>query len=477
MTRARNKAVEFWMQIGTGILPFADAASDSLPLSKLLRLSLFQVVVGMAAVLLTGTLNRVMILELGVPAWFVALMVALPLLVAPFRALIGFRSDIHQSVLGWRRVPYIWGGTMLMFGGLAIMPFALIILSGDTHGPLIVGPVSAGLAFLLVGSGMHITQTAGLALATDLSNEEQRPQVVSLLFVMLLVGMLVSATLFGLLLSDFSQLRLIKVVQGAALAALVLNVVSLWKQEPRNPARNNFAAEDKPSFRKAWRELNQDARSGRLLLAVGLGTAGFTMQDILLEPYGGEVLGLSVSQTTGLTSILAGATLLAFAFAARLLKKGLDAHRLAAYGALLGILAFTLVSIVAGLQMVGLFRFGVALIGFGGGLFVVGTLIACMNQVRNGGGGLALGAWGAVQATAAGTAMAFGGAFRDGVTAMAERGALGEALAHPATGYCAVYQAEIILLFVTLAVLGPLAAHSGQPVDEDSSIGLAEIPN
>ena len=88
----------------------------------------------MAVVLLIGTLNRVMIVELGVPAWLVAVMVSLPLVFAPFRALVGFRSDTHRSVLGWRRVPYIWMGTLLQFGGLAIMPFALIVLSGDTNG-------------------------------------------------------------------------------------------------------------------------------------------------------------------------------------------------------------------------------------------------------------------------------------------------------------------------------------------------------
>ena len=87
-------------------LPFADAATPELPLGRLLRLSLFQVSVGMAVVLLIGTLNRVMIVELGVPAWLVAVMVALPLVFAPFRALVGFRSDTHRSVLGWRRVPY-----------------------------------------------------------------------------------------------------------------------------------------------------------------------------------------------------------------------------------------------------------------------------------------------------------------------------------------------------------------------------------
>jgi BCD family chlorophyll transporter-like MFS transporter len=96
-------------------------------------------------------------------------MVSLPLVFAPFRALIGFRSDTHRSVLGWRRVPYIWMGTLLQFGGLAIMPFALIVLSGDTHGPAWIGQIGAALAFLLVGAGLHTTQTAGLALATDLA--------------------------------------------------------------------------------------------------------------------------------------------------------------------------------------------------------------------------------------------------------------------------------------------------------------------
>ena len=121
-----------------------------------------------------------MILELEVPAWLVASMIALPVLFAPVRALIGHRSDHHRSLLGWKRVPYIWFGSLLQFGGLAIMPFALLVLSGDGHGPVWVGQLGAGLAFLLVGAGLHTTQTAGLALATDLAPKETRPRVVAL---------------------------------------------------------------------------------------------------------------------------------------------------------------------------------------------------------------------------------------------------------------------------------------------------------
>ena len=130
MTTKYNKLVHVWGGIAPKFLPFADAASEDLPLSRLLRLSLFQVSVGMALVLLVGTLNRVMIVELHVPASIVSIMVAIPLLFAPFRALIGFKSDNHRSELGWRRVPYMWKGSMVQFGGLAIMPFGLLVLAG-----------------------------------------------------------------------------------------------------------------------------------------------------------------------------------------------------------------------------------------------------------------------------------------------------------------------------------------------------------
>ena len=162
-----------------------------LPLGQLLRLSLFQVSVGMATVLLLGTLNRVMIVELGVPAMVVAAMIALPVLSAPFRALLGFRSDTHRSAIGWKRVPYIWFGSLWQFGGLAIMPFALIVLVAATRRSARPGPARCwpALAFLMTGLGMHMTQTAGLALACDRATEETRPRVVALLYVMFLVGM------------------------------------------------------------------------------------------------------------------------------------------------------------------------------------------------------------------------------------------------------------------------------------------------
>jgi MFS transporter, BCD family, chlorophyll transporter len=467
-----------WARVGTRFLPFADAATQELPLSRLLRLSLFQVTVGMAMVLLVGTLNRVMIVELGVSAWLVSLMIALPLVFAPFRALIGFRSDTHRSVLGWKRVPYIWIGTLLQFGGLAIMPFALIVLSGDTHGPAWIGHAGAALAFLLVGAGLQTTQTAGLALATDLAPAESRPRVVALMYVMLLLGMVASGLLFGLALHKFSQVRLIQVVQGAALLTMVANLAALWKQEARGPA-NRARGEPRPSFRENWARFAGRGRSIRFLVAVGLGTAAFSMQDIILEPYGGEILHLPVAATTLLTAVMALGALAAFALPAR--TRGADPMRVAAAGALAGAGAFAAVIFAQPLESAALFRIGVAGIGFGSGLFAVGTLTAAMGLDAQGLHGLALGAWGAVQATCAGLGLAAGGVIRDAVSSIAQSGLLGSVLAVPATGYSFVYHIEIYLLFATLVAIGPLVRRSGlaaphHPSGLPGRFGLAEFP-
>ena len=171
MNQSDDPRIRAWNELVARLLPFADVASADLPLKRLLRLSLFQVSVGMAVVLLNGTLNRVLVVEMGVATWLVALMVSLPLVFAPLRALIGHRSDYHHSAFGLRRVPYLWMGTLLQFGGFAIMPFALILLADDSSKLQVLGQGFSAISFLLVGAGLHTTQTAGLALATDLPVE------------------------------------------------------------------------------------------------------------------------------------------------------------------------------------------------------------------------------------------------------------------------------------------------------------------
>jgi BCD family chlorophyll transporter-like MFS transporter len=454
MNRVSQEVMKAWIRMGSRFMPFADAATPDLPLSRLLRLSLFQVSVGMALVLLVGTLNRVMIVELDVPASIVGIMISLPLIFAPFRALIGFRSDMHRSALGWKRVPFMFRGAMVQFGGLAIMPFALLVLAGTGNAadaPKWIGDLGAGLAFLLVGAGLHTIQTVGLALATDLAPEESRPKVVGLMYVMLLFGMIASALLFGAFLANFTPGRLIQVIQASAVMTIVLNACALWKQESRRRSTVTEAQKRQPGFQESWERFIEGGQALRRLVAVGLGTMAFSMEDVLLEPYGGQILHLTVGDTTKLTATLAVGGLLGFGLASRVLSRGADPFRMACYGALTGIPAFAAVMMAAPLSSAAMFAAGTSLIGFGAGLFGHGTLTATMNLAPRNQTGLALGAWGAVQASAAGVAIALGGIFRDVVARIAPQDWLGAA-----AGYDFVYAIEVLLLCATLLTMIPL---------------------
>ena len=135
-----------------------------------------------------------------------------------------------------------------------------------------------------------------------------------------------------------------------------------------------------------------------------------------------------------------------FGYASKVLTRGADPLRIAGLGALCGLPAFSLVILAAPWQSPILFSLGILLIGAGGGLFGHGTLTATMNRALPGQEGIALGAWGAVQASAAGLAMALGGILRD----------LIGAFAGPMFGYLGVYAIELVMLVICLALLPPL---------------------
>ena len=380
--------LRLWRNARTAFLPFAEVITEELPLPRLMRMALFQLSVGLTAALIIGTLNRVMIVELHLPAWLVSVMISLPLVFAPARAVIGFKSDQHRSAFGWKRLPYLWFGTMAQWGGLAIMPFALIVLSGDSRAPHFVGPIAASLAFLLVGAGMHTVQTAGLALATDITPEKFRPRVVGTLCVMLLLGICIGALGYGALLRHFSELRLVQVVQGSAVMVLFINGFGMWKQEPRRASTVDEAVVARPDMRAAWGAFRAQSQSLRRLVTIGLGTMALSMQDILLEPYGGQILHMTVSQTTQLTAALAAGGLAGLAFAARRLVGKVDPYRVAATGLLTGLIAFAFVIFSAALSYAPMFVAGVFLIGLSSGLFLVGTLSDAMGRAVDGMSGL-----------------------------------------------------------------------------------------
>ena len=455
----RSFALRRLSSLGMKYLPFADIATDAVSLARLMRLSLFQVTVGMALVLLVGTLNRVMIVELAVPASLVAAMLALPVVFAPFRTLIGFKSDMNVSALGLRRIPFIWKGTLYQFGGFAIMPFALLVLSGygeAVDAPRWIGYSSAALAFLLVGAGVHMVQTVGLALATDLVRERDQPKVVGLMYVMLLFGMLGSALVFGMLLDPYSPGRLIQVIQGAAVVTAVINLAAMWKQEARDRDRaQQMKVQQRIAFSEAWQGLVIAPGMKRLLVVIGLGTFGYGMADVLLEPYGGQALGLSVSATTRLTALFALGALFGFASASRILGNGGSPARMGLVGAAIGIPGFAAIVLSSLMIGVPLFLIGVLLTGIGTGLFGHATLTAMIRTAPSERTGLSLGAWGAVQATSAGIGVALAGIVRDLVVGW-QGGGIDSQMP-----YTIVFTIEMLFLVLAVVVIAPLMRGSG----------------
>jgi BCD family chlorophyll transporter-like MFS transporter len=265
-----------------------------------------------------------------------------------------------------------------------------------------------------------------------------------------------SALLVGFLLRNYDPIWLVQVVQGCAAATLILNIIAFWKQERVKPMSKAERAAPRPAFKAAWKDLMQQDGARRLLVVVFLGTLAFNMQDVLLEPYGGQVLGLSVSATTVLTALWAMGALAGFLWATRRLGRGSDPFRQAAVGLLIGVAAFSLVIFASPLDSWVVFYIGAFAIGLGNGIFGLSTLNAAMARAKSGiGAGLVLGAWGSAQATAAGLAILAGGTLRDAVSHIVDAGLLGP-LHDVSLGYTVVYHVEIALLFLTLAALGPL---------------------
>jgi BCD family chlorophyll transporter-like MFS transporter len=468
MFNYRTFATQKLAGMGNKYLPFADVATAEVPLSRLLRLSLFQVTVGMALVMLVGTLNRVMIVELAVPATLVAVMLALPLIFAPFRTLIGYKSDVHVSALGLRRIPYIWKGTLCQFGGFAIMPFALLVLSGygeAVDAPRWIGLSAAALSFLLVGAGVHIVQTVGLALATDLVDEADQPKVVGLMYVMLLLGMVISALIYGALLENYTPGRLIQVIQGSAVITVALNLTAMWKQESRNRDRALAMKAARPlPFKQAWSQLIETTGMVRLLVVICLGTFGFGMADVLLEPYGGQVLGMSISETTKLTALFATGTLIGFGIASRLLSGSFTPTNLGMIGAGVGIPGFAAIIFASMGGGIASFLLGTFLVGLGTGLFGHATLTATMRAAPKERIGLALGAWGAAQASAAGIGVALAGIVRDIIVGL--QGATGNSVQTP---YNVVFMIEAIALLAAIAIIWPMARIATKGIEINGS--------
>lgn len=414
---------------------------------SILRLGLFQFGIGLSLAPITGTLNRVLIDELGISAAAVALLIALHYFVSPIRAFIGYRSDKSRSMGKWR-MPYIVLGVMLTYGGLATAPFALILLGGHGRIPFWLALIICMAIFLAYGAGVSIVETVYLALVSDITPPKERGKVLSVLWGMLILGTVVSGVVVSRLLVDYSHILLIRVMQGSAMMFVVLTVIALWKQEQLN--RDGTVKSDLKTVRirlslwESLRVLGSEQVLKGFFIVVFIATMAFATHDVLLEPYGGQVLGMSVSSTMQLTVLWGVANILGVALAAFFLWRKGPPVLLIGLGCAFGLLGFAVISYASDVALVGPFQVGVALISLGRGLFLVGGVILVMSLTDISHAGLFLGVWGIVQALAQGVGTIGGGIIRD--VTQYQTGSV-------VLGYTVVYSGSLFLLLIVLLLL------------------------
>lgn len=436
------------------------------------RLGLFQFGMGLALAPLTGTLNRVLIDELAISAAAVSSLIAIHYFVSPVRALIGHHSDQKRSLGKWR-TPYVVLGAILTYGGLACAPFSLLLLMGDGLVPFWIAFLICLAIFLVYGIGVNIVETIFLALVSDITPPNERGKVLAVLWIMLVLGTIVSSVIISFLLHDYSHPRLIRVMQGSAVVFMVLSLIALWGRERLKPTGDIDAPTEAVRVRLSLGEsirllLGQQALRS-LFLILFIATTGFATHDVLLEPYGGQVLNMTVAETTQLTALWGTAMLVAIALAGWLLWKGQSAVRLIIGGCAVGAAGFLVISVASDAALVNPFRAGVWLIGMGRGLFIVGSIALVMSLTNIGHAGLFIGLWGVMQAVAQGFGTIGGGLVRDIAQHFTNSVVL---------GYTVVYGASLLLLVLSLVLVAALrlGQQLRQQSDRSPWEGLQDIP-
>lgn len=435
---------------------------------RLLRLSLFQLGLGFSVVVFNGAFNRVLIAEEQIPAGVVGWLLSLGLFVAPIRALMGFMSDREKRTFGYRRFPYAWFGTVFIFLALSSAPFSLLLLSKaselNSHVPFPVGFGMSTFIFLLYAVGLHIGQTGYLAMVTDLTPQRERSRAMAYLWVTFIIGQIISAFIVSAWLEDYHPSKLVQVMQTGAVVFFVLAVAAIWGQE--KPIELEDDIDDFSS--KVW-TLFEDRRMRWFFATLFIGTLGLTAQDVLLEPYGGQVLGMAVSETARLTAVWGIGMLTAMLIAWRVIPRLESPLPVTLVASLLGMAGFGLISSASLSKQVLPFVAGTFTVGVASGLFLISTLSWVVGLANVKTAGLYVGMWGLVQTTASGVGALGGSNLRDLVI---------RTTGNIAQSYTTVYVAEMALLAVTLLlfVFVPRELLAARTKGRSAFAGLTEIP-
>lgn len=362
------------------------------------RLGLVQSALGAVVVLTTSTLNRVMVVEFALPAMLPAALVAWHYGVQLSRPRWGYGSD-----MGRRRTPWIIVGVgVLALGGVAAAD-AVLLMPGS---PLL-GVALGVVAFSMIGAGVGAAGTSLLALLATRTAPERRPAAAALAWIMMILGLALTAGIVGALLDPFSPARLVGIASAVSLIAFLVTLLAVWGVEREAPAAAEAPSET-PNFRAAMGETWRDADARAFTIFVFVSMLAYSMQDLILEPFAGLRFGMTPGESTQLAGLQHGGVLLGMIL-------------VGAVGARLGrskggwMRSWTVVgcigsaAMLAGLSLAALTGPGFPLaptvfaLGCANGVFAVaaiGSMMGLAGEGRSKREGTRMGLWGAAQAIA-----------------------------------------------------------------------------
>jgi len=409
-----------------------------------IQLGLIHVAVAMTLVPINSTLNRIMINELAISAALVAVLASLPYLFSPIQVMIGSFSDRHP-LLGYRRSPYIVIGLLLCVLGLVLSPQAAFHMTDN----FALGIALGILAFGAWGMGFNFATVSYLSLASEISGEEGRGRTIAVMWFMMITSIILTAIGLSQMVDPYTPAALVRSFYVVGLAALLSGVIGLLGLEKRvtNAPAVAGSVADITSGGYSWAVLTrfifENRQAAHFFLYLVLLLAALLGQDILLEPFGGEAFGLTVTQTTRITSIWGTCVLLALLIAGAIESRfsKLTVARMGGWGALAG---FALIAISGSLLSKSVFYTGVVFLGVGTGLSTVANLSLMLDMTTAEKVGLFIGAWGMANAVSRLLGSVVGGAVRDQVARLS---------GVPVIGYVVVFGMMALIMLASLLML------------------------
>ena len=400
---------------------------------QLTRLGFVQAAIGAVVVLLTTTINRVIVVELGLPALIPGLLVALHFAVQLYlRPRLGHDSDGHG-----RRTPWILGGMVVCaLGGLGV---AASIPVMATH--TVLGVVLAALASMLLGAGVSASGTPLLALMSERAKPSQRAGAAAITWILMIVGIIITAATSGALLDPFSFARLIAIAGGIGAVGLVVSWLATLGVErgPRPVMPESAPTEATGSFLAAFRTVWQEPAARLFSGFIFLAMFAYSAQDLILEPFAGIAFGMTPGESTKLSGAHHGGVLAGMVLAALIATRTGQLRHWAAAGCAASAVAYLALVASPALATPATFTLIVVLLGLSNGVFAIGaigSMMALTGDKTDGRAGLRLGVFGAAQALAYAVGTLSGAAGVDLARAVFDS---------PVRGYLAVFAVQALL--------------------------------